>query len=174
MHYFEKPPLHAPAADGNRCCTASFPVPGRAGPPGAPGTPGMPGPAGAPGPQGPQGQQGVPGPPVSVSTDANGWTVYNFGSFIDYQKTITGAAVNNLLGPGFLIFQARLPVGLPSLAGTNVQYSIQTRGSAWNLLTGLEGLANATALTVTYRQNDPARNNLDPVSVFFSIRRPVV
>jgi len=87
---------------------------------------------------------------ISSTTDANGWTVHDFGTFKEYSKrvtfsqTISGAAVLSMSS-------VNLPVGVSTIGTHILKYSHVTTGNAYDLSLVFEGSTSNTTLNFTVR-----------------------
>lgn len=86
----------------------------------------------------------------SKTTDANGWTKYDYGNFqkyckrVTFSQTISGAVVLSLSS-------TNLPVGISTLSTNFLKYNYAVTGNAYDLSIVFEGSSAATALNFTTR-----------------------
>lgn len=90
---------------------------------------------------------------LSKTTDANGWTVYDYGAWKQYKKrvtfsqTVTAAAVLSLSSHN-------LPAGVPNYTGHFIDFATTTTGSAFAFIPIPEIGTGSTTLNFTVRSND--------------------
>lgn len=89
---------------------------------------------------------------LSKSTDANGWTVYNFGNYSVYNKRYTnnGAAVTS--GTVYsLTLSPNLPVGISSIGATTFIHIMLCSNNAYGYQWASESFVGGTSINVTYK-----------------------
>lgn len=81
--------------------------------------------------------------------DANGWTVYDFGSYKEYRKrvTFTFSAGTSVLP----LSSTNLPVGVSSLNNVYLFYAYAVNGNAYDADIAFEGTSSNTTLNFTYQ-----------------------
>lgn len=90
----------------------------------------------------------------SKTTDANGWTVYDYGNWKEYRKRITFS--QTIAGLAVLtVSSTNLPVGVSNYTGHYFNYIWTATGNAGVLLIVAElGSTSATALQFTTATTD--------------------
>lgn len=92
-------------------------------------------------------------PSTNKTTDANGWTVYDYGGWKEYRKRITFSQTINA-GSGSQIVESstNLPVGVATISDGSFSYSCTiTNGNAYatNLVAEMSTAATSLAFTAT-------------------------
>ena len=84
----------------------------------------------------------------SKTTDANGWTKYDYGTWQEYRnrvtfsQTISGATI-------LTISSSTLPTGMATLSTNYLSYSYTATGNAYNLTLVFEGSTTSSSLKFT-------------------------
>lgn len=87
------------------------------------------------------------------TTDANSWTIYDYGAWKIYKKRLTFSQTIST-GAVLSISSTNLPTGLASLTGYFISYSYATTSNAYALSVSFESATSATALNFTTCSND--------------------
>jgi hypothetical protein len=83
---------------------------------------------------------------VIKSTDANGWTVYNYGTHKQYGKRVTFSQAISTAA-ALTISSDNLPIGVDTLGAVYTQYSYIVAGSAFNLSLVMQETTSGTSIT---------------------------
>lgn len=88
---------------------------------------------------------------IVPTTDANGWSVYNFGTSKICTKRVTfNQTVNSGSGVGVTLSSNNLPVGLSNVSGARMSYSYAlTNGNAYQTVLVAEMQSNSTTINFT-------------------------
>ena len=115
---------------------------------------------------------------LSVSTDANGWTVTDYGTWKEYAKQFTGTQSANIASQSqvALVNSAALPVGLASLNNYQLVFSCGVQFSGgFSVLQEATGSSNAELSTsLTFRMYNSLTASAAPGnwSINCVIRKP--
>ncbi|MDL2342315.1 MAG: hypothetical protein QFB87_04540 [Patescibacteria group bacterium] len=91
----------------------------------------------------------------SKTTDANGWTVYDYGNWKEYRKRITWSqSIGGLVA--VTISSGNLPSGMSSIGTNFVSYTNIINTNAGILLIVFEGTSASTGLGFTAARTDGA------------------
>lgn len=89
----------------------------------------------------------------SKTTDANGWTKYDYGAFVEYKKRVTFS--QTIQGGAVLsMSSSNLPNALSSISGYFLAYTVTAGGGAYGLSVVFEGSTSNTAINFTTCTND--------------------
>lgn len=95
----------------------------------------------------------VPLGTVNKFTDANGWTVYDYGTWKEYKKRVTFSQTISG-GAGLTVSSNNLPSGMSTISTNFVHYSFVSTGNAFGLNIGYEGSSSTATLNFTTSTND--------------------
>jgi hypothetical protein len=91
------------------------------------------------------------------TVDANGWTVYDHGTFKEYRKRVTFSVTVNLGPTSFPVSSTNLPVGVSNINTHYLDYSITATGNAGGLNVVYEGTGTTTILNFVATSTDVSR-----------------
>lgn len=82
----------------------------------------------------------------SKTTDANGWTVYDYGAWKEYRKRVTYSQALTAGGAAYItVSSSTLPSGMSTLGTNFFNYSVVSAGASGNLNFFAEMLTSATS-----------------------------
>lgn len=90
----------------------------------------------------------------SKTTDANGWTVYDYGTWKKYVKRFVSTPGSITAGNRVTIVGSQaLPVGVSSLANVRMSYSAFFEQEAGSISVDMQNLSSSTTITALARNN---------------------
>lgn len=92
--------------------------------------------------------------PVIKSSDANNWTVYDYGSWKAYRKRVTFVVTVGGGATTLSLSSANFPVGVANLNAHFMDYSHATNGNAFGLSCVAEMTSGSSALNFTVTSVD--------------------
>lgn len=96
---------------------------------------------------------------MTKTTDANGWTVYDYGNWKEYRKRFTfnqsiGGLAVLTVAPANGTGGTNLPTGLSTIGTNFTDYAYTVASGAGSLVLVLEGTTSATAINFTVSTSD--------------------
>lgn len=88
--------------------------------------------------------------PAVKSTDANSWTVYDWGSFKEYRKRVTySQAFTSGTPTSLTLSSTNLPTGMSTLSTNYIGMSLVQNGNAWDMQVNLEMTSASASLVIS-------------------------